>query len=92
MYRIVACSVNGARYLIDRTVALAYDQQPPVDEGTRFATMANVRGHVVRELNDISAYWRVDVIDDDSMTIGWGVRAGFGGTGRRWQWYGAAEV
>jgi hypothetical protein len=94
MFRLIVKSVNGARYLTGSggTRTLPAGETAPAGEGTTFATMANVRGYVTRELNSISSYYRVEVIDADGVVVGTGVRAGRNGTGKQWRWDGAASV
>lgn len=92
-FRIVVHSVNGAKYLIGRTAAALPDEERvATTEGTVFATAVEVRRYVREELNDISSYWRVSVLDRDGVTVGSGVRKGFGGTGKTWSWSGALET
>lgn len=64
----------------------------PIPVTGEFRTMANVRGHVARELRGLSSYWRVSVLDADGNVVGTGTRAGRNGTGNRWVWDGAAAV
>lgn len=92
MFRILAVSVrDSARYLIGNPSVHPIEGTAPAAVGAEFRTMANVRGYVRRELGAITSYWRVEVIDADGVVIGAGVRAGRGGTGKRWDWSGAAE-
>jgi hypothetical protein len=92
-FRIVVHSVNGAKYLIGGTAtALPDEERVATDQGSIFATAVKVRRYVREELNDISSYWRVSVIDRSGVTVGFGLRKGLGGTGKTWSWSGAIET
>lgn len=85
MFRLVVQSVNGARYMVGRTVVLP-DGPVPSGEGDGFRTVQNARGYVRRELNGISSYYRAEVIDADGVTVAMGVRTGYNGSGRSFKW------
>lgn len=86
MLRILAQSVRGGSYLIGNPSVHPIDGTAPADVGTTFATMAEVKRYVVRELAEVSSYHAVTVIDPQGEKVARGWRAGRGGTGKRWAW------
>lgn len=87
-YRLVIFSVRGHKQLAGSNMVRVLDADAalPADEGTVFASLANARGYVRRELAGLSCYHRCVIVDAGGATLMVGVRSGFNGTGKRFVW------
>ncbi|MFI7492955.1 hypothetical protein ACIBXA_31740 [Micromonospora echinaurantiaca] len=86
MLRIVAVSVRGHRYL-DGNPSPHPITEVPAGVGTRFPDLAAVHHHVHQAYpSGLSAFWRIEVVDDQGRVVARGTRDGINGTGRRWMW------
>lgn len=52
----------------------------------RFASIAEARSHVRRELTPLTSIWQVWVLNAAGERVARGYRSGRGGTGKRWIW------
>lgn len=92
MYRLIAVSVRGPRYLIGaRSVHPISDESVPPREGTLFDSIADAKRYTRRELTSLSCYHQVQVVDETGTIVTRGHRTGRGGTGKRWSWVEAPQ-
>ncbi|WP_416901334.1 hypothetical protein [Micromonospora echinospora] len=89
MYRILAVSIRGHRYLEGNPTPHPITEVPP-GVGTRFPSLTAVEQHVQREYRNLSVVWRVEVIDEHGEVVSRGTRDGVNGTGSRWVWQSGA--
>ncbi|SCL20393.1 hypothetical protein GA0074692_0857 [Micromonospora pallida] len=85
MFRILAVSIRGHRYLEGNPTSHPITEVPP-GVGTRFPSLTAVKQHVQREYRSLSVVWRVEVIDERGEVVSRGTRDGVNGTGSRWVW------
>lgn len=92
MFRLIAVSVRGGLYLIGNPSVHPinppgqFDVPVPAGVGTEFPTLADVKRYTRTELGPLSSYHQVRIVDETGAAVLRGVRAGRGGTGRRWMW------
>jgi hypothetical protein len=85
MFRIICVSVRGPRYLLGNPSVHPVDAPPP-GVGTLFTRVGQAQSYVRRHLAELSAYWRVEIIDECGAVVGYGTRTEHNGTGERWTW------
>ncbi|GAB3147105.1 hypothetical protein GCM10027290_29870 [Micromonospora sonneratiae] len=85
MFRIVAVSVRGHRYL-EGGPSVHPISEVPAGVGTRFLDLTAVQHHVRREYRTLSVIWRVEVVNERGEVVSRGTRDGLNGTGSRWMW------
>lgn len=88
MFRILAVSTRGHRYLEGSPMVHPITEVPP-GVGTGFPSPTAVHHHVQREYHNLSVFWRIEVIDEDGTVVSRGTRDGVNGTGSRWTWQSA---
>lgn len=87
---IVACSTDGADYLVGRAAAL-HGERVPADEGLVFATVGDVHRYIFDEL-DTNLHRHVKVISRDGVALGGGVCDPVIPMVWRWTWIGVLEL
>lgn len=88
-FRVVAFSVRGThKYVMGSGHVRSLDVREaiPPREGCVFESMQNARGYARRDLADVSAYDRLEIVDDQGNPIMVGARTGRGGTGKSFTW------